>query len=131
MGELHAAGVERDDVALLMAEDQHSPRFRLVAGHKLAEGVAFGSALGATLGLVIGAVVALADLTAVGTMIAALAGAGFGGGIGSIIGAVIGLGAPNYTAKLAAESSIGCPILVAVWVDDDARARRIAQILAR
>jgi len=129
LGRLHAVGVERDDIALLMAEDGDAPRFGLQTGHKLAEGVAAGSAIGAMLGALLSLAIALFDAAALSLTIALLAGLGLGGGIGSIIGAVVGLGAPNYKAKLAAPD--GARILLAVWVADDTRAQRVAQILTR
>jgi hypothetical protein len=130
LGQLHAAGVERDDVALLMAEEQHSPRFGLVAGHKLAVGAAFGAALGAVLGGLVGGVVALGELDSVGITIAILAGLGLGGAIGSVVGAVVGLGARHYRAMFG-EPTDGDPVLLAVWVADEARAQRVSRILAR
>lgn len=131
LGQLHAAGVERDDVALLMAEEQHSPRFGLVAGHKLAAGAAFGAALGAVLGGLVGGMLALGELSSVGISIASLAGLGLGGGIGSVVGAIVGLRARSYRAQLGERADDGAPVLLAVWVADQARAERVSQILAR
>ncbi|MFO7564866.1 MAG: hypothetical protein R6X02_19635 [Enhygromyxa sp.] len=130
LGQLHAAGVERDDIALLMTQEQQGSRFGLVPGHKLGEGVALGAALGAVLGGLVGGVLALGGLSPIGITIAVLAGLGCGGGIGSVIGAVAGLGAPNYRAKLGEASASGDQVLLAVWPGDEARAQRVAQILA-
>jgi hypothetical protein len=134
LGQLHAAGVERDDIALLMAEEAHTPRFGLVAGHKLAEGVTIGAALGAVLGGLVGGLYVIDDVTwpdsvALGFALAWLAGAGLGGGVGSILGGLAGSRAPEYKARLVDASTRAGRIMIAVWVSDDARAQRVTQIL--
>ncbi|HVH97212.1 MAG TPA: hypothetical protein VM869_00815 [Enhygromyxa sp.] len=137
LGQLHAAGVERDDISLLMAENNgHTPRFGLIAGHKGAEGAAFGAALGAVLGGIIGGLIALADVAgpdwaALGITVATLAGVGLGGALGSIFGAAFGLRIPEYKAKLVDASTRAGHVMIAVWVADDARAERVTRILAR
>jgi hypothetical protein len=136
LGQLHAAGVERDDISLLMTEDNgHTPRFALSAGHKLAEGAAFGAALGGVLGGVIGGFLALGDVAgpslAMGLTLAMLAGVGLGGALGSILGAVVGMRAPEYKAKLVDASTRAGQIMIAVWVTDQERAERVTRILAR
>lgn len=134
LARLHAAGIRRDAISLLMAEANRSPRFGLMTGYKLPEGTAFGAALGGVLGAVVGVLLVLGGITGgseLGAAVAGLAGAGIGGGIGSLAGAVFGLSAPEYRAKLVEASGRGGQILVAVWVEDDEQAARVAQIFAR
>lgn len=137
LGQLHAAGVERDDISLLMAEDgEHSSRFGLIAGHKGADGAALGAALGGVLGGVIGALAGLGDIAGPGTAaleltVATLAGMGLGGGLGGILGGIVGLRVPEYRPKLVDATTNAGRVMIAVWVTDNARAERVTRILAR
>jgi hypothetical protein len=137
LGQLHAAGIERDDISLLMAENNgHTPRFGLIAGHKWAEGAAYGAAVGGVLGGVIGCLVALGRVAepasfALEFLFVSLVGVGLGGWLGSMLGALLGLRAPAYTAKLVDATTRAGHVMIAVWVADDARAERVTRILAR
>jgi hypothetical protein len=137
LGQLHAAGIERDDISLLMAEGQgHTPRFGLIEGRKWAEGAAYGAALGAVLGGVIGCLVALgrvAEPDSIGLMlmVSMFAGVGLGGALGSLLGAALGLRALEYQAKLLDAPTRAGHVMIAVWVTDDARVERVRRILAR
>ncbi len=134
LGRLHAAGVRRDAISLLMAEVDHSPSFALHTGTKLSEGVALGAGLGGALGAIIGALIVVggvlgARVTELGPSLVALIGAGIGGGIGTIVGALVGLGAPEYRAKLVQGSARGEKILIAVWVEGEVEAEQVSRIL--
>ena len=136
LGQLHAAGVERDDIALLMANnDEHAPKFGLRAGRKWAEGAAYGAALGGVLGGVLAGLIGLVagggiDPVTSELGFAALVGIGLGGGFGSLLGALVGMRVPTYEAKLSGDSSFAGKLMIGVWVSDEDRAQRVTQILA-
>lgn len=137
LGQLHAVGVERDDISLLMTQDNaHAPRFGLIARRKWAEGMAYGAAIGGVLGGVVGAMVVLADAAGpdpiAGALgFAALIGVGLGGLFGSMLGALVGLRVPTFKARLVDESTPAGHVMIGVWVSDEARADRVQRILGR
>ena len=104
---LHTAGFTRDDVSVLMADQQSSKEFAAEKNTKAPEGatagVLGGGTLGGTLGLLAGlgalAIPGVGPLIAAGPIMGALAGLGIGGAVGGLIGALVGMGIPEYEAK--------------------------------
>ena len=102
-----AAGFRKEDISVLLPDNQGSKDFAHEKNTKAPEGtttgVAAGGAVGGTLGLLAGigaiAIPGLGPFIAAGPIMGALAGLGVGGAVGGLVGALVGMGIPEYEAK--------------------------------
>jgi hypothetical protein len=105
--ELVGSGFSKDDVSVLMADNQGSKDFAHQKDTKAPEGtttgVAAGGTIGGALGLLAGigalAIPGVGPFIAAGPIMGALAGLGVGGAVGGLVGALVGMGIPEYEAK--------------------------------
>ncbi len=101
------SGFRREDISVLLPENEGTKDFAAEKNTKAPEGTATGAGVGAvvggTLGLLAGigalAIPGLGPFIAAGPIMGALGGIGGGGVVGGIIGALIGMGIPEYEAK--------------------------------
>ncbi len=104
---LIASGFTKDDISVLLPDNQSTKEFAYEKNTKAPEGattgVATGGAIGGTLGLLAGigalAIPGVGPFIAAGPIMGALAGLGVGGAVGGLIGALVGMGIPEYEAK--------------------------------
>lgn len=97
----------KNDISVLMPDQQSSKDFAHEKHTKAPEGtttgVAAGGTIGGTLGLLAGigalAIPGVGPFIAAGPIMGALAGLGVGGAVGGLVGALIGMGIPEYEAK--------------------------------
>jgi len=92
-----------------------------------------GGIIGGVLGLLAGigalAIPGLGPFIAAGPLMATLAGIGSGGTIGGIIGGLVGAGIPEYEAKRYENRLKEGGVLLSVYVNSDADAKRVKEIL--
>ena len=115
------AGVDAEQISLLMNEQPHGEKFAIKASSKAAEGGATGALAGGMVGaaaagaLAMGAVaIPVLGVFAAGPIVAALAGAGAGAATGGLAGALIGLGIPRDEAVIVRDQLHGGRVLVSV-----------------
>ena len=105
--QLIAADFRKEDISVLMQNNEGTKDFAHDKSTKAPEGtttgVVAGGAVGGTLGLLAGigalAIPGVGPFIAAGPIMGTLAGIGSGGLVGGIIGALVGMGIPEYEAK--------------------------------
>jgi hypothetical protein len=133
---LESAGFTRDDVSMLMPNDNATSDFEIDNQTKAPEGAIVGAGTGAAVGGALGwlagigalAIPGLGPFIAAGPIMAALAGATVVGTTGALAGALVGMGIPEYEAKHFEGKLKGGHILLSVHADNKAKADRAKEI---
>lgn len=136
--ELVRAGVDRQDLSAVLAEDVEAGGPTLDASKALVEGEDPRAYRTASLGAVVGAsamglaaaTLALPGILAVGPIVAVMAGAGLGAMSGGALGALVGIGVSRDIAEVYHRSLEGGAVMVGVHADVAQRAR-LEELLLR
>lgn len=103
LSELFAAGVVKEDLSIVAADEKAAAEFGIAKQSKVGEGVAIGAGVMGALGAVLAGFAAVgaiatggAGVIIAGPLVAALAGAGAGAAAGGVIGGLVGLGIPEH-----------------------------------
>jgi hypothetical protein len=137
--ELMTSGFRKEDISVLLPENEGTKDFAHKKETKAPEGATAGASAGAvvggTLGLLAGigalAIPGLGPFIAAGPIMGALAGVGTGGVVGGIVGALIGMGIPEYEAKRYEGMIKEGGILLSVHCDNSDWVKRAKNILER
>ena len=132
-----AAGFRKEDISVLMADNQGSKDFAHEKATKAPEGAATGvvtgGAIGGTLGLLAGigalAIPGLGPFIAAGPIMGALAGLGSGAAVGGLIGSLVGMGIPEYEAKRYEGRIKEGGVLLSVHCDNSDWVKRAKEVL--
>jgi hypothetical protein len=131
------SGFRREDISILLPQNEGTKDFAPEKGTKAPEGTAAGAgagaAIGGTLGLLAGigalAIPGLGPFIAAGPIMGALAGIGTGGVVGGVVGALVGMGIPEYEAKRYEGLIREGKVLLSVHCDNSDWVKRAKDIL--
>lgn len=133
--ELLVAGIDQEQLSLLVSE--HGPKKRLVIerSSKATEGATAGAVTGGVAGALFagltaaGVLVVPGGLAVAGPLVAALAGAGVGGAAGTVVGALVGAGFTEHQARLVEGSVERGNIALTITPIDPATLERASEIV--
>jgi hypothetical protein len=138
MAQFEAAGINENQISLVMTEDTRNRFFGLKKSSKADEGVATGASVGGLLGAIAGVVLsagALAipglNIVVTGAIVSGLAGLGAGAVSGGLVGGLIGSGIPEHEAKLYEDQIKGGKVLVAVKTETSEQKKIVDDIFDR
>jgi hypothetical protein len=134
-----AEGYRREDISVLLAENEGTKDFAHEKATKAPEGATTGGVAGGVVGGVLGwlagagtiAIPGVGPLIAAGPILAALAGVGLGTTTGGLLGALVGAGIPEYEAKRYEGLLRDGGILLSVHCDDSDWTSKAKDILQR
>ncbi len=103
LSDLFAAGVVKEDLSIVAADEKAAAEFGIAKQSKVGEGAAIGAGVIGALGALLAGFAAVgaiatggAGVIIAGPLVAALAGAGAGAAAGGVIGGLVGLGIPEH-----------------------------------
>jgi len=138
LAQLEAAGVDENQIGIVITDETRGTTFGIKEGNKSEEGLAAGATLGGLAGAILAGiagagVIAIPGLNLVvaGTIVSALAGLGAGAATGGLVGALIGAGIPEHEAKLYEKELKEGNILMAVRPKGKEQTDIVRDILSR
>lgn len=134
--QLENAGVNEDQISLVVTDETRGRSFNIDEGTKADEGAAAGATFG---GIVGGVLAALAGAGAIvfpgvnlivsGALVAGLAGAGAGAATGGLVGLLVGAGIKEHEAKIYENEVKTGAILLAVKAENGEQKKHVEEIL--
>jgi ferritin-like metal-binding protein YciE len=134
LSQLYSAGVTREDLSVVAADEKAAAQFGIAKQSKVGEGAAIGAGVLGALGAALAGFAAVgaiatggAGVIIAGPLVAALAGAGAGAATGGIIGGLVGLGIPEHEVHHWADKVKKGSVLIGVKAEA-ARADNIKRV---
>lgn len=135
---LEAAGINDDQISLIVTDSTRGDSFNMEENSKLEEGVAAGATAGGIVGAVLGALAAAStiaipglNIVVTGALASALAGLGAGAATGGLLGALVGAGIPEHEAKIYKNEIKNGSVLLAVKPENNDQKEMIKDIFER